>query len=160
MDATRAEKRITKKRTAGLQTRIISSNKKQKIFMDNVVNVEETQDKTEVCEMTAKTVNSTSQQAPGSSSSSNFNATTRHMGHTCKHGTCVDSDVKSDENLFTTCVVLNKPTVVNLLDGRPLRATKLGKVLTYVKTDKTVHPVELRNVYFVQGLEKNILSFS
>lgn len=55
---------------------------------------------------------------------------------------------------------MKKPVEVNLPDSRVLKATKIGKVHISVKTHETVNKIELKNVYFVQDLGENILSFS
>jgi len=49
---------------------------------------------------------------------------------------------------------------VNLPDGKKLRATKVGKIVISFKNYYSTEMVRLKNVYFVEGLQRNLLSVS
>ncbi len=72
---------------------------------------------------------------------------------------CTDHLVQSDK-YFEKCVVLKKPIDVNLPDGKKLRATKVGKIVISFKNYYSTETVRLKNVYFVEGLQRNLLSVS
>lgn len=72
---------------------------------------------------------------------------------------CTDHIVNSDK-YFEKCIVLKNPIDVKLPDGKKLKATKLGNIKTYFKTYYNEKEVYLKNVYYVKGISKNLLSFS
>lgn len=72
---------------------------------------------------------------------------------------CTDHMISS-EKYFEKSVVLRNPIDVNLPDGTKIKATKIGNVKTYFKVDDCMNEIKIGNVYFVKGLNKNILSFA
>ena len=72
---------------------------------------------------------------------------------------CMDHIV-NNENYFCNHIELRNPIDVKLPDGKILKATKLGTVKTIFKNYYNKVQVELKKVYFVEGIKKNLLSFS
>ena len=72
---------------------------------------------------------------------------------------CTDHIINS-EKYFEKFVVLSKPIDVKMPDGKNLKATKIGNIRTYFKTYYGENEIILKNVYYVNGINKNLLSFS
>lgn len=72
---------------------------------------------------------------------------------------CTDHIIKNDK-YFCNFLCLKNPIDVKLPDGKKLKATKLGTVKTYFKNYYNEVEVNLKNVYFVEGIRQNLLSFS
>lgn len=66
----------------------------------------------------------------------------------------------NDLNYYENSVILKKPVEVKLPDGKNLKATRVGTVETHLRTYHDENKIKLQNVYFVEGLNKNFLSFS
>ena len=70
---------------------------------------------------------------------------------------CTDHVVK-DERMYEKFIVLKNPIEVKLPDGKNLKATKVGNIKTYFKNYYNEKLIDLKNVYFVKGINKNLLS--
>lgn len=66
----------------------------------------------------------------------------------------------NNENFFFESVLLKNPVEVKLPDGKALKATKVGNMKIYFKNYNNESQVELKNVFFVEGIRKNLLSFA
>ena len=69
---------------------------------------------------------------------------------------CTDHVVK-DERMYEKFIVLKNPIEVKLPDGKNLKATKVGNIKTYFKNYHKEKLIDLKNVYFVKGINKNLL---
>lgn len=72
---------------------------------------------------------------------------------------CTDHIIKNDK-FFDKYVDLKNPVDVKLPDGKMLKATKIGTVKIRFKNYYNVKYVDLKNVYYVEGIKQNLLSFS
>lgn len=63
-------------------------------------------------------------------------------------------------NFFEKSCEFRVPIDVNLTDGERMKSTRIGNVITYFKEGHNVNKVCIENVYYVEGLRQNILSFS
>ena len=66
----------------------------------------------------------------------------------------------NNENYFCNHIKLRNPIDGKLPNDKILKATKLGTVKTVLKNYYNKVQVELKNVYFVEGIKRNLLSFS
>ena len=64
----------------------------------------------------------------------------------------------NDERMYEKFMVLKNPIEVKLPVGKNLKATKVGNIKTYFKNYYNENLVDLKNVYFVKGIYKNLLS--
>ena len=74
---------------------------------------------------------------------------------------CTDH-VVNDERTYEKFIVLKNPIEVKLPDGKNLKATKVDNIKTYSKNYSYYNEnlVDLKNIYFVKGINKNLLSVS
>lgn len=72
---------------------------------------------------------------------------------------CTDHIV-NDDRLFSEYVVLKEPTDVRLGDGRILKATKIGKIITVFEFFKNRSKITLFNVFYVKDMKQNLISYS
>lgn len=72
---------------------------------------------------------------------------------------CTDHLI-NDYSYFYDSVDLKDFVDVKLPDGKTLKATKVGTVKMYFKNYYSVKYVDLENVYYVEGIKQNLLSFS
>jgi hypothetical protein len=72
---------------------------------------------------------------------------------------CTDHIV-NDDSLLDEYVSLEKPIDVKLGDGRILRATKLGKVKANFEVYNKRSEITLHNVFYVEGMKQNLISYS
>lgn len=72
---------------------------------------------------------------------------------------CTDHIINND-TYFYNSIDLKSPVNVKLPDGKLLKATKVGTVKIYFKNYFNEKYVDLKNVYFVEGIKQNLLSFS
>lgn len=72
---------------------------------------------------------------------------------------CTDHIINND-TYFYNSIELKSPVNVKLPDGKMLKATKVGTVKIYFKNYYNEKHVDLKNVYYVEGIKQNLLSFS
>ena len=72
---------------------------------------------------------------------------------------CTDHIVNNDK-FFDKFIWLKEPVEVKLPDGKNLKATKIGTIRLLFKNYYNEKQVEVKNVYYVQGIRQNILSLS
>jgi len=72
---------------------------------------------------------------------------------------CTDHIITSDK-FFDKYVELKNPVDVKLPDGKMLKATKIGNIKLCFKNYHNQKNVDLKNVYYVEGIKQNLLSFS
>lgn len=72
---------------------------------------------------------------------------------------CTDHIVE-DCNYYDNFVNLKVPIEVKVADGKELEATKLGNIKTTIKTYYNEQEIDLRNVYYVEGIKKNLSAFT
>ena len=72
---------------------------------------------------------------------------------------CSDHIINND-SYFIESSELKKPVVVKVGDGRPLRVTKIGKVLMYFVVDGKEFEITVSNVFYVSEMDKNLLSYA
>lgn len=72
---------------------------------------------------------------------------------------CTDHIINND-TYFYNSVDLKSPVNVKLPDGKMLKATKVGTVKIYFKNYYNQKNVDLKNVYYVEGIKQNLLSLS
>ena len=72
---------------------------------------------------------------------------------------CSDHIVASDK-YFSKYVILKAPIDVSMPDGKNLKATKLGTIRMYFENGNENVEVILKNVYYVKGIKRNLLSTS
>ena len=70
---------------------------------------------------------------------------------------CTDH-VVNDERIYEKVTVLKNRIEVKLPDAKNLKATKVGNINTYFKNYHNEKLIDLENVYFVIGINKNLLS--
>lgn len=70
---------------------------------------------------------------------------------------CTDHIV-NDDNIFDRTIVSKDPIDVNMPDGKNLKATKLGNMKVWLRTYYSENEVLLKDVYFVEGMSRNLLS--
>lgn len=72
---------------------------------------------------------------------------------------CSDHIV-NDESYFCESITLEKPINVKVGDGRILKGTKIGKIMTYFNANETSNRIAISNVFYVKEMDKNLLSFA
>lgn len=72
---------------------------------------------------------------------------------------CTDHIIMND-TCFHNYLDLKIPVHVKLPDGKTLKATKVGTVKIYFKNYYNEKHIDLKNVYFVEGIKQNLLSVS
>lgn len=72
---------------------------------------------------------------------------------------CTDHIVKNDK-LFSEYIELKNPVDIRLGDGRVLKATKIGSINTEFEVYKIRKVITLFNVFYVEEMKQNLLSFS
>lgn len=72
---------------------------------------------------------------------------------------CTDHIVRSDR-YFENFVMLRDPVDVKLPDNKSLKATKVGNVKIEIRNKYNKKQIDLKNVYYVEGIKQNLLSFS
>ena len=72
---------------------------------------------------------------------------------------CLDHIVNNCK-FFEKYVNLENHVDVELPDGKILKATKIGNVKTYFKTYGNENEIDIKSVYYIKDIGKNILSFS
>lgn len=72
---------------------------------------------------------------------------------------CTDHII-NNETYFYNSIDLKIPVNVKLPDGKMLNATKVGTVKIYFKNYYSQKHVDLKNVYYVEGIKQNLLSLS
>jgi len=72
---------------------------------------------------------------------------------------CSDHIINNDA-YFDKSIVLRNPINVKVGDGRTLKGTKVGNVVTYFEVDGKHMKVDLLNVYYVKEMDKNLISFA
>lgn len=72
---------------------------------------------------------------------------------------CTDHIINNDK-FFLNYVDLKSPIDVKLPDGKMLKATKIGTVKIYFENYYSHKYINLKNVYFVESIKQNLLSFS
>ena len=72
---------------------------------------------------------------------------------------CTD-DVSNNENYFSDSILLREPVKVKVDDGRLLKATKIGHVMSKFKAFDNETNIELKNVFYVNEMDKNLISFA
>ena len=70
---------------------------------------------------------------------------------------CMDHII-NDENYFIKYNKLEKPINVKIGDGRTLKATSAGNVITKFVTSDNATEVELKDVVFVKDIDRNLLT--
>ena len=64
------------------------------------------------------------------------------------------------DTFFDKSVKLENPIDVKLPDGKLLKASKIGTIKLHFKNYHNRSNVDLSNVYYVEGIKQNLLSFS
>lgn len=72
---------------------------------------------------------------------------------------CSDHIV-NDDTFFAESINLQNPINVKLGDGRILKGTKIGKIITYFIVNNRKMKITLNDVYFVKEMDKNLISFA
>lgn len=72
---------------------------------------------------------------------------------------CTDHIIESDK-YFYECIELKKHVEVKLPDEKVFKAKKMGNVKLIFKNSYNTVEVELKNVFFIEGIKKNLLSLS
>ena len=72
---------------------------------------------------------------------------------------CTDHIV-NDDRLFNEYTVLKEPIEVKLGDGRELKATKIGKIITEFEVFERKCEITLFNVFYVKDMKQNLISYS
>lgn len=72
---------------------------------------------------------------------------------------CTDHIINTDE-YYEKCETLKKPVKVKIGDGRILEATKVGDINAYFSVYGENSEVKLTNVFYVQEMKANLLSYS
>ena len=68
--------------------------------------------------------------------------------------------IVNNYKFFEKYVNLENHVDVELPNGKILKATKIGNVKTYFKTYDNENEIDIKNVYYVKDIGKNILNFS
>lgn len=95
------------------------------------------------------------------------NTTTEDTKETVKKGQiewildsgCTDHIINTDK-YFENCETLKNPVKVKIGDGRMLEATKVGNIKAYFSVYGQRSEIELKNVFYVQEMKANLLSYS
>ena len=66
----------------------------------------------------------------------------------------------NDENLFSESKSLKNLINVKVGDGRILKGTKIGNVVTYFMVNGVRKKIKINNVYYVKNMDKNLISFA
>jgi len=86
------------------------------------------------------------------------------VSDTCKIDWILDSGcsdhIINDDSYFSECLNLAKPINVNVGDGRVLKGTKVGKVVTYFIVNKNRTVITMSNVFYVKEMDKNLISYA
>ena len=72
---------------------------------------------------------------------------------------CTDH-VVNNENYFSYSIVLKEPIKVKVDDGRLLKATKIGHVMSKFKAFDNETNIELKNVFYVKEMDRNLISLA
>lgn len=72
---------------------------------------------------------------------------------------CTDHIINNDK-YFYDCITLKNASNVKLGDGRLLQATKIGTVVCNFLVNDKVSTVTIQNVFFVEKMSNNLLSYS
>lgn len=72
---------------------------------------------------------------------------------------CSDHIV-NNEAYFSECIILNKPINVKVGDGRDLKCTKVGKIITYFLVYNKKIKITINNVFYVKEIDKNLISYA
>jgi len=90
--------------------------------------------------------------------------TTVYVSDTCKIHWILDSGcsdhIINDDSYFSECLNLAKPINVKVGDGRVLKGTKVGEVVTYFVVNKTRTVITMSNVFYVKEMDKNLISYA
>jgi len=87
-----------------------------------------------------------------------------YVSDTCKIDWILDSGcsdhIINDDSYFSECLNLAKPINVKVSDGRVLKGTKVGKVVTYFVVNKTRIVITMSNIFYVKEMDKNLISYA
>ena len=72
---------------------------------------------------------------------------------------CTDHII-NDERYFEKCIELKEPVNIYLGNNSPLKATKIGNVISYFDAFGTSNEVNICNVFYVKEMNANLLSFA
>ena len=72
---------------------------------------------------------------------------------------CSDHIV-NDDSYFFECENLKNPVNVKIGDGRILKGTKVGKILTHFVVNKMKIEITISNVFYVKEMDKNLISYA
>ena len=72
---------------------------------------------------------------------------------------CSDHIV-NDDSYFFEYENLRNPINVKLGHGRTLKGTKVGKILTYFKVNKRRVKIIMSNVFYVEEMDNNLVSYA
>lgn len=72
---------------------------------------------------------------------------------------CTDHII-NDDKYFSQCIQLKEPVNVKVGDGRVLKATKVGNVVSYFQVYDKKEEINIVNVFFVKEMESNLISFA
>ena len=71
---------------------------------------------------------------------------------------CSDHIINND-SYFSKFLILKSPINVKVGDGRILKGTKVGNVITHFIVDGTKVEITISNVFYVEDMDKNLISF-
>ena len=66
----------------------------------------------------------------------------------------------NDHSYFSESINLKKPINVKVGDGRILKGTKVGKVITYFMINNRKIKITISNVFYVKEMDKNLISYA
>lgn len=72
---------------------------------------------------------------------------------------CTDHIINNDE-YFSDYVILENPINVKIADGKVLKATKVGHVISKFSVYGGKIPIKMQNVYYVENMERNLISYA
>ena len=72
---------------------------------------------------------------------------------------CTDHVINNDAYYYDS-IVLKEPINVKAGDGRILKATKIGRVKGKLKVFNDLIDFNIENVFFVEEMDRNIMSFA
>ena len=72
---------------------------------------------------------------------------------------CTDH-VINNVDYFSECETLKQPIDVKIADGKILKATKVGKVISYFSVYEYFVPIEITNVFYVENMDRNLISYA
>lgn len=72
---------------------------------------------------------------------------------------CTDHII-NDDSYFENCEILKGPVDVHMGDDRPVKATKIGNVLSYFDVFGKKNLINMENVFYVKDMKANLISYS